>query len=173
MLDAVDQHCVFYEGCGIMTAIREYLLSVTCAAILSSLITRFFSKKDGVSTIIRILCGMFVSLTVLQPVLNIQVPDVNMLYGFDDDFSQVAQEGILSAQQAQCAVIQQKSEEYIYDKAARLGCEIEIHITVSPDQPFQPIHAQIRGAVSPYAKQILINTIQDDLGIPAEEQQWI
>lgn len=157
-----------------MTAIAEYLLSVTCAAVLCSMISGFFNKKDSVSVLVKTLCRIFVTLAVLHPVLDLQMPDINdFLVDQSADYSQAAQQGIYDASQAQCAVIQQQSEAYVYDKAAQLDCQIQVSITLSTEAPYQPVRAQLTGTVSPYAKSVLTEVLANDLGIPKEEQQWI
>lgn len=174
MSDAADQCSLFYEGSDIDSRMREYLLSVTCAAILASILSGFFDKKGSVSTVIKILCGVFVTLAVIRPVFQLDIPDITTyLSDLEWNSSAVTQQGILDAAQAQSNVIQQQAEAYVYDKAAQLGCEIQVIVTLNPEAPYQPISAQISGAVSPYAKSALTAILTEDLGIQKEAQQWI
>lgn len=153
---------------------REYLLSVTCAAILGSIISGFFDRKGSISTLIKVLCGVFVTLAVIRPAIQLDIPDINSyLSDLSQDYSTAAQQGVSDAAQAHCTVIQQQAEAYVYDKAAQLECDISVSITLHTEAPYQPVSARITGAVSPYAKNVLTAIMTEDLGIPKEEQQWI
>lgn len=173
MPDAVDQRGVFYEGRVIMESIKQYLLSITTAAILSACICAFFQKGTS-AKLIRSLCGVFVSLTVLQPLVNLKLPNMELyIDSFSREANIVVEEGELIAGEAQCEVIKQQAEAYISDKAAQLACSLEVNVTLSKESPYQPIKVELKGDVSPYAKSQLTSSIEQDLGIPKEAQQWI
>ena len=156
-----------------MSSITEYLLSVACAAVLCSMISGFFKKKDGVSTLIHMLCRIFVTLAVLYPVLDIEITDFDEFLVEETGYADAAEQGIAEAVTAQCAVIQQRSEAYVCDKAAQMDCQLQVSITLNTEAPYQPVHARMEGSVSPYAKRLLTKILVNDLGIPEEEQQWI
>lgn len=156
-----------------MEGVREYLLSVTAAAVVCSCIGAFFEKKGSIAVLVKTLCGIFVSLTVLRPVLNISLPDMeNYISTYSADVQTVTEDAARSAANAQCEVIRQRAESYVYDKAAKLGCDISVCILLSEAEPYEPVEIQIKGKLSPYAKSQLSASITADLGIPEEEQHW-
>ena len=156
-----------------MDSIKEYLLSVTAAAIVCSCIAVLFSKKGTASTLIKLLCGVFLSLAVLKPVVNISLPDLASLGGFASDDAQAAiAAGQLMAAEAEAAIIKEQAEAYIQDKASDLECEVDVTVILSKEAPYIPCEVEIRGAVSPYAKAQLSAWIEDTFDIPGEDQKW-
>ena len=69
--------------------------------------------------------------------------------------------------------IKKEVQAYILAKAESLGAQLEVSVVLSDNQFAEPVGVRIAGAISPYAKQVLIQTITDDLGIDREAQQWI
>lgn len=156
-----------------MNWVREYLLSVTAAAVLCGCIGTFFKKTDTVSSLIKTLCGVFVCLTVLRPLLQVSLPDIEDYFSsFSAKTNAVTLEAVQLADNEKCRVIKQQSESYICGKAAAMGCEISASITLSEDDPYAPAEITITGSVSPYAKSSLTALIASDLGIPKEDQHW-
>lgn len=47
-----------------MESIRQYLLSITAAAVICSLITGIMGKKGTYAAIVRMLCGLFMAITM-------------------------------------------------------------------------------------------------------------
>ena len=58
------------------------------------------------------------------------------------------------------------------DKAESLGAELTVEVTLSDDELMVPCAVKLSGAISPYAKKVLSDTIAKDLGIQVEEQIW-
>lgn len=156
-----------------MEAIKQYLLSITSAAILSACVCAFFLKGTS-ERLIRTLCGIFTSLVVLQPLVGIHLPDLDRYFAsFSTSASIVVEEGELLANEAQSKVIKQQTEAYISDKATALACSLDITVSLSDESPFQPVSVRLEGDVSPYAKSHLASYMEEQLGIPKEAQRWI
>jgi hypothetical protein len=88
------------------------------------------------------------------------------------DGSQYAQQGSQTSKDAVSDIIRERSEAYILDKAALLGADIRVELTLSRDALPIPVSVTIYGAVSPVSRQRLQKLIRDDLGIPLEAQTW-
>ena len=58
------------------------------------------------------------------------------------------------------------------DKADRMGLEISLEVELD-DNNSVPSGACISGDLSPYAKKVLGEYIEDSLGIAKENQKWI
>ena len=89
----------------------------------------------------------------------------------DSDIS--VQDGIDSARQASSEYIKSKSETYILNKAEEMGAHVSVDVVLSDSELPVPAQITLCGAVSPYAKQRLVDCIQNELGIAEDEQTWI
>ena len=77
------------------------------------------------------------------------------------------------AREQETQIISRQTQSYILDKAQALGAMIEAEVGLSDERPFVPVSVTIKGNLSPYARQVLENIIQNDLGIRKEDQLWI
>ena len=157
-----------------MVHIREYLLSVTAAALLCGILRSLAGEKGSTGGLLKLISGIFLALTVVRPLAGIQIREFTLLA---DEVLQeadaAAQEGADYAQRAMARHISQKTEAYILDKARLYGVQITAEVAVSDDQTPIPVGCTIRGNISPYAKQQLTQWIAEELGIGKEDQQWI
>jgi len=156
-----------------VSGIREYLLSVTTSAIVCGIIQTISSKKGSTAKLVKLLSGIFMALSVLQPVLNMSIDSGDVLYAVSaasaDDAVRLGQE---SAQEAQMEIIKSQAEAYILDKAEQLNCDLDVSVTLKKQSPFAPDKVRIEGKVSPYARSQLSNWIEANIGIPEEDQSW-
>lgn len=148
-----------------------YILSVTAAAILVAIL-RALAGQGTSAGLIRLLGGIFMALTVISPVLDIELPD------FQAWFSQyaaageaAAAEGAAMGDAARQAIISDQLEAYIQDKAASLGETVtaEVH----PDPDGTPGTVVISGSISPQTRQALSEWLETTLEIGEEAVQWI
>ena len=76
-------------------------------------------------------------------------------------------------QQQICNVIKEQTEAYILEKASALNADITVSVKLALDTQYPtPESVHIKGNISPYARRLLSQTIQDDLGIASEDQVW-
>ncbi len=157
-----------------MDEIRQYIISVTAAALLCGIITSLLNKKESNFTIIKLLSGLFLAYTVIAPLTKIKLTDIA---SYSDNISASAEHYVQSgadyAYSEAASIIKERSEAYILDKAASMGLDIEVEITLGSTDPPLPASAVIKGAVSPYAIEMLQVCFLDDLGIPKENLLWI
>lgn len=157
-----------------MEHIREYLLSVTAAALLCGIIQSLAGEKSGSAGILRLVCGIFLSLTVIRPVSEIHLDELSL---FPSDIIQdaefAAEEGADYAKQAMARLIKEEAEAYILSKAQALRADLSVKIIVSTDDPPIPIAVTLTGNVSPSIRKQLGMMMESDLGIPKEDQKWI
>ena len=157
-----------------MDFIKEYLLSITTSAIICVLVRRIVAGKGSVAKLIKVITGIFMSVTLISPVIQLNFSNVedyvtDMSYKAD----QIAQSGYESAQHELNAIIIERVESYILDEALRLGTDTDVEVKLSQTQPPRPEYITIRGTFSPYNKRILMEYIEKNLGIPQENQIWI
>lgn len=174
MLDAVGQHSMLYERGSIVEAIRQYILSVTAAAVFCGIAAKLLGKKGAIASVGRLLTGLFLVFTVISPWIKFHITD---LISYADilhwDASQAVDTGKSTAEQTMKAIIKSKLEAYILDKAAVLAADLKVEVTLDDGEMALPVSVRIEGQTSPYARQSLERMIEVELGISKEEQVWI
>lgn len=154
-----------------MDGLRQYIISVTAAAILCGII-KGMSEKTSCGKIVKLICGLFLGFTVIKPITQIDLAQLTEVsVPFADEAVQAAALGENLSQEAMADIIKQESETYILDKATALNVSLEVSVTVEGDPPV-PVAALCSGEVSPYAKQQLEKILWEDLGISKEHLEW-
>ena len=157
-----------------MDSLGKYLLGILSCALICGIVTQLIGKKSGNAALIRLLCGVFMLLSVVSPLLDIHIGSLGDLTGqIRREADAITQDGKNLAQDHYRAVITDRTQAYILDKAVSLGAEMEAKVILEEDDLAAPKSVTIRGRISPYAKGILSNWLESELGIPAEEQTWI
>ncbi len=155
-----------------MDALREYIFSVTGAAVICAVLTQLSAGAGKHSTMIRLLGGLFLTFTVIRPVADIRFDDWSdyTLY-IQEDAQEAISAGEDFAGESLEAIIKQETQAYILDKASSLGAEITVEVIL--DGESVPKEVYIQGEISPYAKSKLQDILLEDVGIAKENQIWI
>lgn len=153
-----------------MDAIKEYLLSVTAAALICGILNGLTNNKGSIHKIIKLLCGFFLAASVIKPVVDVRIDD---FYRFTQDLTVSSELAVTHGEEMAAdemkRIIKEKTEAYILDKAKALGAEIAVDVTL---QDYIPERVTIVGDVSPFVKSSLSESITEELNIPSEEQIW-
>lgn len=155
-----------------MEGIREYFLHVITGAMICSLVMSL-PRTGSAGELIRLLCGVFMAVTILAPMKNM---DLQLTESILPDLQQAkaqAAEGKNMAREAREDIIKSSLEAYVLDKAAQLGEDIAVEITLSQEELPVPEEAELRGHVSLDSREKLKQILRDDLGIGEEDQHWI
>ena len=156
-----------------MPYVKDYIISLIAAAVICGILTTLTQKNKSCGVVVKMLCGIFMAVTVISPVAQLQFQDMNVhLDQLTSDADLLTQDGASVAQQEREAVIKQQLETYIIDKARKLETEIQVDLTLTQDELLLPQGISIRGAVSPHNMAIMSRWISDELGIPEENQRW-
>lgn len=156
-----------------MDGIRQYLLSVTAAAILCAIVKALTDKKGAPTTLIKLISGIFLAITVFAPLTNIDLSNLtDYMKSFTVDADTAAAVGTDYAREETAAIIKAQTEAYILDKASSLGADLQVSVTLSDDTLPVPCAVVITGGIAPYAKERLTRYITDDLNIPEAQQTW-
>ena len=156
-----------------MEAVRTYLLQVTCAAVVCGMIHTLVGKKGTVATGVRLLSGIFLTMTLLGPLVNLHLAELpDLLQEIEYAGSSLVTEGENSSRQAMAKRIKEKTEAYILDKANSLDARVSVTVSLTEDTVPVPCRVVLRGSISPYARMRLKEIITQDLGIPEEGQTW-
>lgn len=152
---------------------KQYLLSVVSAAIISGMVTKLLGSKGTQGAIGKLVAGLFLAFTIISPLRTVRIGE---LTGFAAPYSAAAQyaveEGKNQTAEALRTGIKQACEAYIFDKAQSWNAELEVEVTVSREEVPAPTGIRLSGHVSPGAKAKLTAIITEDLGIPKEAQKW-
>lgn len=155
-----------------MQLIREYVISVCVSATICSMVY-ILMKSSPLKHIIKIICGVYILISVVEPLFfhgQFQIDH----WELSDDTSSLAIEGGKDyAQESLNRIIIAKTEEYIADKAHALNAEVHAEIQLSDDSIPVPVRICLIGNVSIESKKQLEKMIEYDLGIPKEDQHWI
>lgn len=157
-----------------MDSIRQYLLSLVVSAIICAIAKSVTSEKTFTGGITRLIAGIIMTLTVLSPVMTINIADLSILTtDLTDEAAAAAAAGKEMASSEMNSIIIQQTQAYILDKAADFGAALEVEVLMPQDSSSLPIGVILNGNVSPYAKTQLQRIIAEDIQITKENQQWI
>ena len=151
-----------------------YLMRVIAAGVLCCIVRQLFDNKSAASSAVRLLSGVFMTLVIVAPILEIRIDSV--FYDIEQlkaNGEYAAQEGDNYAKEAMAEIIIDKTQAYILDKAKSLGAEVRVTLELTDEMPPKPCGVEIMGKVSPYAKNVLSQYLETDLGICKEAQRWI
>lgn len=156
-----------------MESVREYLLGVTASSLFCGILTTILGKKGMCGNTVKFLCGIVMILAFISPLLNLQLSSLKgAFHDLSLESESVTAFGQETALKEYADIIKDRMAAYILDKAESLGAELTVEVTLSDELPLVPCRVKISGAISPYAKKVLSDSIAKDLGIDAEEQVW-
>ena len=154
-------------------SLQKVLMRILAAAIFCSVIKCFHNKSSVTASIIKTLCGIFMTTTILSTLLNFKFSSISdNIDAFSVDAENATQAGTLLYDTSMHDSIKQQTEAYILDKAASIKADISVEVTLSDGNPPVPCSVVLDGQVSPFAKSKLTKLISDDLGISKENQIW-
>ena len=153
-----------------MAAMREWLLSVEAAALLISAAESLLPAGTW-KRFLSSLGGLILMLTMLRPLLNLDLDALRLDAGAYRAAVQTRTQE-LEAQQADelAAIIKERTETYILEKAAAMGIVCEVRVTVQTREDGAPL--PYAAVLSCRRTQALANVMKQDLDIPEERQVW-
>ncbi len=156
-----------------MNALRTYLLSVASASLLTGVVLSLL-PKGRLHSIIRLVGALILIVTVVSPVLKL---DLEMMTAdweqIRTDASGIQQSALEESEQLFSQLIKEQCETYISDRADRLGLELDVQIIMGYDDHPYPIGAKLQGRIGAEDKQYMSDMIEQDLGIPTQQQEWV
>ena len=156
-----------------MDEIRKYLLSVIAATIISGMITGLLGKKGTYSSVVKLLCGIFVAITVVAPLTKIQFSDYDLnIAKLQSEADKIIETADADRRNETAERIKEQTETYILKKASELNLAITVDVLIDTYDTLLPQSINITGAASPSAKGELQEIIANDLGISKENQTW-
>ncbi|MEG1593672.1 MAG: stage III sporulation protein AF [Oscillibacter sp.] len=153
-----------------MAALREWLAAVVVVSLLLG-VAESLIPEGSIRKIAGFTGGLILMLTLVQPVLR---TDLGRLRLDMDDYSGeiTARQSSLAeeADQKLAGLIADQTEAYISDKATQLGLKITVRVRTEKgaDGVPYPAEAEMSGPRS----EALAVSIEEELGIPPERQDW-
>ena len=156
-----------------MDGICRYLLTVTAAALICAVIGPLFGKNGATTAVVKLLCGLFMTYCVISPFMNLEMMDFSSFTSsFSDEATSVIAAGKSMASDAKAAIIKEQTRTYILDKAQSLNLDIDVEVLLDDSDMLTPYAVVLKGAVSPYEKEVLGHYIESNLSISKENQIW-
>ena len=150
-----------------------YLKSLICATIISAIVVNIFKKKTPIGHHIRLLVGIFLSITIISPLYKLEIPDFDIYKSsLDIEAQKIVGEGESLYEAQRRSIISQQLEAYILNKATELNADIRVAIKLSEEDTPTPVSVEIEGSVAPYDRIVLEKYIANEIGIPKERQMW-
>lgn len=154
-----------------MSGVARYILRLSAAAVLTA-VAQSFPLEGSMRGLVKLVSGVFMAMTLISPLLTLRLPDMEgWLSSFDGEGSTIVSSGEEMAREAMDAIIKERTEAYILDKAAALDAVVAAR--VQTDEEGVPVRVTLRGDVSGEVKAQLSRIIASELGIGKEAQQWI
>ena len=156
-----------------MDTLKGYLIQVICAAIICGIAAAFIPEKSAFNKLIRMICGVYLCICVISPVVKLRLADFSSyMEEFDINTSVIVDQGKEIADSQTAAIIKSNTESYILEKASAMGLSIDVEVTVSDSIPQIPYKITITGTSSPANRQRFQNWLETELDIEKEHQEW-
>lgn len=156
-----------------MSGLQNYLLSVSAAALLMSLLLALL-PSGHVKQTAKFTGALLVVLAVVAPVVKLNADDLARSIAMLQMEKEQLRTGVeVKNREILAELIKEQSEAYILDKAEELGLTLSVDITLREegDYPY-PIAVTLWGEAAEGDKMLLERIIEQDIGIVRERQEW-
>lgn len=153
--------------------IRQWLVGVTCVALLIA-VAESLTPPGTVRKIGRLTGGLVLLIAILYPLLSLDQDSLSRAlaeYRLElDDYSGELEE---ENREAMKAIIAERSDAYIQDKAESLGIDCQVSVEVGDEGEWPvPECVTVFGALSEEERAELTRAIETDFAIPPERQYY-
>ena len=153
---------------------KSYITSIVIASVFCTAMCVLLPVRTANGKITRLLCGIFLTITVVTPLTKLSFSGVNdYISSLSESADSFIADGSAAAHVEIQSIIKRESQAYILDKASQLGLQIAVEVDLDENNHSIPSGVTITGSFSPYAKEILSTYIANTLGIAREKQVWI
>jgi len=153
--------------------LKAYFVSIVTVSLICSVV-QSFPLKDAAKDLTKLICGLLMAITVIAPVRNLDFSSISIpAIVLSDDAQSTAAAGEQLARNTLAEIIKTETEAYIQTKAAEMGADVFVTVSVSNDDLPVPTAAVISGSLTAYERNLLQNILNSQLGIAKENLQWI
>ena len=147
---------------------KAYAMTVICAAFILSILSTLAPEGPGKET--RRLAGtIFLVLTVLAPLGRSRLPALD-LTALTREGERAALVGKAQYGAAFSACITERLEAYILTKAASLGLEPQVRVSLDPEG--MPQWVELTADAEPQIREVLTEQLAGELGLKREDVIW-
>lgn len=152
-----------------MSAVRDWLLGVTAAALAVAL-AQALTPEGAVKKVGKLVGGMVLLLAVAKPLLSLEPGALAVTAGAWEQGEAAARTG----EDVMKTLIEEKTSAYIVDKGGALGMECTAQTQAEADGSgwMVPRQVTVRGTWSESQRQALSDLIARELDIPPERQSF-
>lgn len=169
---SAHKHNLLYKGRRVIFTLKQYILSVTSAAIIYGILSGLI-KGHSFEKPFRFLCSLFLTFTILFPLQHAISFDLSAWqFHLPEDASAISQYGKNQYTNSIAEHIRTECAAYISSKAEAAGGDIDADILLNNADPPVPTSVILSGTISQEGKALLEKIIENDLGIPEEMQTW-
>lgn len=149
---------------------RTWLLGIVLTSLAGGL-ARQLAPKGREQSMVRLVSGLLLALALLRPLAGQKWEDLELDAFPLPESREIAEASRKNQMEAFSAIIEEKTEAYICDKAEQLGLDCKAEVSTGSDEGGVPLPESvvIRG---PYS-EALARSIAEEVGIPAEQQIWL
>ena len=149
---------------------KSWLLGIVLTSLAGGL-ARQLAPQGKEQVMVRLAGGLLLALAILRPLAAQDWADLELPAVPTFQTGEQAAVYRKNQQDALSAIIAEKTEAYIWDKANRLGLTCTVTVTTAAGESGIPLPdaAVIRG---PYSGE-LARRIEEEVGIPAEKLIWL
>lgn len=154
-----------------MDGIRAWLLGVVFSSFAVGLANELIPKGRE-RALVRMVGGALMVLVLLRPVGTVTLESVSIPAGNLTQYADKQAQAYRTEQENElAAIIAERLETYIWDKATELGMNCSVHVAVSCGENGIPLpeSVEIRAAYN----SALAAWLEEVVGIPAEKQFWL
>ena len=150
---------------------RAWLLGIVLTSLAGGL-ARQLAPQGREQAMVRLAAGLLLAAAILRPLAG-QRWDAEALLPDMPDLRAGEQAAAYqkNQQDALSAIIAEKTQAYIWDKANRLGLACEVRVTTAVGESGIPLPdtVTIRG---PYSAALAL-CVEEEVGVPAEKLIWL
>lgn len=154
-----------------MAAVRSWLLGVVLTAFAASL-ARQLAPRGRQSAAVSLAGGLLLVLALARPLVRLDWGDIPLPAGrFAAQSQETAADYRKKQQEELAAIIADRIEAYIWDKAAALDGDYRFTVSVSAGESGVPLPCSVTIA-GPYSRE-LSQWLEQELGLDAAAQNWL
>ncbi len=154
-----------------MAAVKSWLLGVVLTAFAASL-ARQLAPKGRQAAAVSLAGGLLLALALARPLVRIDWADMALPAGsFAAQSRETAADYRKKQQETLSAIIADRTEAYIWDKAAGLDGNYRFTVSVSAGESGVPLPRSVTIA-GPYSRE-LSQWLERELGLDAAAQNWL
>lgn len=151
---------------------RQWIIGIVAASLLSSLALTL-SPAGRVKSVTRLVCGLVCALTVASPLFQLDIDTIAAgIAGYQRRAEEITAQAEDEEKMLERTYIEEKYAAYILAKATEAGASVTDAAVLArwddEELVWYPWEATLYGTYSPE----LSRSIEADLGIPAQRQNW-